>query len=373
MTRLLFVVTEDWYFVSHRLDLAKAAKMRGYRVAVLCRVSACQDIIESAGIELMNWRLERGSVNPFLEFRSLIDVRNALRTFNPDLVHAVALKPSVYAAVMGKITGTGASVYALGGLGFIFSSSRPKARLFRTILLRVFRWMFSQKRTLLILQNPDDQTLLISERAIAPEKVRLIRGVGVDTDLFCPRPNPPGPPVVILPARLLWDKGVGEFVAVARALRSKGVVARFVLVGASDPHNPESIHEDNVQGWVAEGIVEAWGHRDDMPEVLRQSSIVCLPSYREGLPKALIEAASCARPIVAFDVAGCREVVEHGKNGLLVPFGDIDKLSTALATLISDPELRGRMGDAGRDKVLREFSKERITEETVQVWREAVK
>lgn len=370
MKRLLFVVTEDWYFVSHRLHLAKAAIISGYRVAVLCRVNSCRNVIESAGIELISWRLERSSIDPLLEFRAMNDVRTALRRFNPDLVHAVALKPAVYTAVMGRLVGTGAFVYALGGLGFVFSSNKPKARLLRPVLLRLFQWMFSQKRTLLILQNPDDRALLLSKKAIDPKKIRLIRGAGVDTDLFGPSPIPPGVPLVILPARLLWDKGIGEFVAVARVLRSRGIVARFALVGASDPHNPESIPEGNVRGWVAEGIVEAWGHRDDMPEVLRQASVVCLPSYREGLPKALIEAASCARPIVTFDVAGCREVVEHGRNGLLVPFGDIDKLSTALATLISDPELRERMGASGRNKVLREFSNERITEETAQVWRE---
>jgi glycosyltransferase involved in cell wall biosynthesis len=296
----------------------------------------------------------------------------ALRGFKPHLVHTVALKPAVYAYVVRTLTGIGSIVYALGGLGFVFSSRKPLARFLRPVLLGLFRRMFSKNNARLILQNPDDGALLLSANVVRPDRVRLIRGSGVDTSKFSPGPIPVGTPLVMLPARLLWDKGVGEFVAAARTLKGQGLAARFALVGGRDPHNPECIPADKVDAWVAEGVVEAWGNRDDMPEVLRQAAIVCLPSYREGLPKALLEAASCARPIVTFDVPGCREVVRDGDNGLLVPFKDIESLTKALATLISDPDLRERMGKAGREKVLSEFSQEQVAEETVRVWREVL-
>jgi glycosyltransferase involved in cell wall biosynthesis len=250
--------------------------------------------------------------------------------------------------------------------------SRLRARLLRRPLSAALRLALNGKHTRLILQNPDDCRTLIDAGVARAESVRLVRGSGVDTSVFVPVTKRRATPLIILPARLLWDKGVGEFVTCARAIKAAGVQARFALVGDPDPHNPESVPLAQLHQWVAEGAVEWWGRRADMPAVLAQADLVCLPSYREGLPLALLEAASCGLPIVTFDVPGCREAVEHGKNGFLVPFGDQGMLNDAVARLLADEALRRQFGAAGREKAEREFTRERIAKETLAVWNEAL-
>jgi len=368
--RLLFVVSEDWYFVSHRLHLAEVAIEAGYQVGLLSRLSTCREKIEQAGIEVFDWSLDRRSRNPLSELRAVAGVVIAIRKFEPELLHAVAMKPVLYSALAAWWTGVHRRVFALGGLGFVFTSSKPLARGLRPIVVRALRLALSGGYSRLILQNADDQASLIGSGVIELERVQLIRGVGVDTSTFLPKRESPGVPLVVLPARMLWDKGVGDFVACARALRARGVIGRFALVGEPDIHNPECVSAAQLNDWVAEGVVEWWGQRGDMPAVLASAHVVCLPSYREGLPKALLEAASCGRPIVTFDVAGCREVVEDGENGFLVPFKDVSTLTDVMGRLLTDRGLRQRMGAAGREKVLREFSIGRIAEETLRVWDE---
>lgn len=372
LSRLLFVVTEDWAFVSHRLHLSEAAIAAGYQVVLLSRISRYRAQIEASGVEVINWSLDRSSRNPFLELRALWEVYLALRRFRPDIVHAVALKPVLYSALACKLAGVSARVSALGGLGFVFSSRKFMAQLLRPLVVSAYRWALSGSRPRLILQNPDDREILLTAGVIEAERIRLIRGAGVNTAAFSPQAEFSGVPLVILPARMLWDKGVGEFVDCARAIKQKGVPARFALVGEPDEHNPECVPVAQLDAWIAEGAVEWWGRREDMPEVLRQAAVVCLPSYREGLPKALLEAASSGRPIVTYDVPGCREVVLEGENGFLVPLKDVQALIAALERLLCNPELRSRMGTAGRKMVLREFSQERIAAETMRVWEEVL-
>lgn len=370
MKRLLFVVSEDWYFVSHRLHLAKAAIAAGYKVALLSRLSHHRALIEASGVEVIDWALERRSRNPFMEVRAIWGVYAALRKFRPDLVHVVALKPVLYSALACRLAGVHARVAALGGLGFVFSSQRFLARLLRPVVVRAFRCALSGRDALLILQNPDDLAILLTSQVIEAKRIRLIRGAGVDTSAFSPQEENVGVPLVMLPARLLWDKGVGEFVDCARSFKQKGIPVRFALVGEPDEHNPECVPVPQIVAWVVEGVVEWWGYRADMPEVLRQAAVVCLPSFREGLPKVLLEAASCGRPIVTYDAPGCREVVVDGKNGFLVPLKDSQALVVAVEKLLCDPELRRQMGIAGREKVLKEFSQEKIAAETMRVWAE---
>lgn len=372
LKRLLFIVTEDWYFVSHRLHLARAAVVAGYQVALLTRVARHRDVIEASGVEVFDWPIKRGSINPLAELRALKGVFASLRNFRPDLVHAVALKPVLYAAIACRLTGIKARVFALGGVGFVFSSRKFLARSLRPLLVFAFRWALGGEYSRLILQNPDDLRTLLAAQMFDARHIRLVRGAGVDTAVFSPRSDASGIPLVVLPARMLWDKGVGEFVASARILHAKGVTARFALVGEPDAHNPECVSMSQIEAWVKEGVVEWWGHRNDMPDVLNRAAVVCLPSYREGLPKSLLEAASCARPIVAFDVPGCREVVVDGVNGFLAPFNDMGALAVALEKLLGDADLRRRMGAAGRELVMREFSQEKVATETMRVWSEAL-
>lgn len=372
MKRLMFVISEDWYFVSHRLQLALHAKAAGYRVAVLCRISSHAELLEKSGIEVFPWFLERRSKNPLTEWRALKEVRAAIRVFQPDVLHAVALKPVLYSAMAGKSKKSGGRVFALAGLGYVFSSQKMLARCLRPFIVQAFRTAFRNPATRLILQNPDDAQVLSDAKVIAPEKIRLIRGAGVDTSAFPATLESDQQMLVVLPGRMLWDKGVAEFVEAARLLQQRGIRARFALVGGRDDHNPSCVPLQTLKAWEAEGVVEYWGNRNDMPAVLAQAHVVCLPSYREGLPKALLEAASSARPIVTFDVPGCREVVVHGKNGLLVPFGDIPALAGALRMLMADRAMREQMGAEGRLMVEREFSQEFVAAKTMQVWEEVV-
>jgi len=359
--------------VSHRLHLAETAIAAGYQVALLSRISHHRALIEASGVEVIDWSLNRSSRNPFLELHSIWKLYIALRKFSPSIVHAVALKPVLYSALACWLAGVHARVFALAGLGFVFSSRKSLARLLRPAVKLAYRCAFSGRFTRLILQNSDDKATLMTAGVIAVERIRLIRGAGVDTSAFSPQAEGSGVPLVVLPARMLWAKGVGEFVDCARSLKKKGIPARFVLVGEPDQQNPESVPMAQLADWVKEGTVEWWGHRDDMPDVLRQATVVCLPSsYGEGLPKVLLEAASCGRPIVTYDVPGCREIVIDGVNGILVPVKNIQALVVALEILLCDSELRRRMGRSGRQSVLKEFSQERVAAETMRVWAEVL-
>jgi glycosyltransferase involved in cell wall biosynthesis len=370
--RVLFVVSEDWYFVSHRLHLAVAAARAGFHVGVLTRVSRHRAQIEAAGMELIDWPLHRRSRNPVLEARAILAAIRALRRFRPDLIHAVALKPVLYASFASRLAGPALRVFALGGLGFTFGSARPLARRLRPVALRLLRLALRGAGTRLILQNPHDVQLLVSAGVVETARIALIRGAGVDTLEFSPQPEPASArPLVILPGRMLWDKGVADFVECARTLALEGVPGRFALVGEPDPHNPESVPEEALRRWVAEGAVEWWGRRDDMPAVYAQASLICLPSYHEGLPKSLLEAASSGRAIVAYDIPGCREIVEDGVSGCLVPLRDVQALSRAVQKLLADPALRSAMGERGRMRVMQGgLSQEAVAQTTLGLWQQ---
>jgi glycosyltransferase involved in cell wall biosynthesis len=222
------------------------------------------------------------------------------------------------------------------------------------------------RRTWVIFQNPDDREVFLESHLVDPGKVALIRGSGVDTQHFFPQPEPSCAPLVILPARMLWDKGVGEFVAAARTLRAQGIKARFALVGDSDDKNPASVHSSQLREWEKEGVIEWWGWKENMEQVYAQAAIVCLPSfYREGVPKVLIEAAACGRPIVTTDMPGCREVVRHGENGFLIPVRDAGTLAKALLDLIKSPSTRREMGITSRIIAEKEFSMELVISQTL--------
>jgi len=369
--KLLFFVAEDWYFCSHRLPLAVAAKEAGFDVVVVTRVRAHGDIILNSGLRLIPVKMSRRGMNPLRELGVLFTIWRIYRQERPDIVHHVAIKPVLYGSVVAWLTGCRDVINAMAGLGYLFNSRRWTALFLRFWVIWLFRILFSRAGSKLIVQNPDDVNYFIRNGLIDSEKVVLIRGAGVDTDVFVPASREPsGPPVVMLASRLLWDKGVKEFVEAAGMLRRQGVDARFVLVGDSDFENPAAISPNQLKIWQETGDVEWWGYQDDMPEVLIRSHLVCLPSYHEGLPKILLETASCGKPIVAADVSGCREIVRHGENGLLVPVRDSGSLAVAIKALLDAPELRHRMGVAGRRLVEQEFAQEIVIEQTLRLYRE---
>jgi len=371
--KILYFITEDWYFCSHRLPLALAARDAGYDVAVVTNVNEHADVIRRAGIRLIPFDLSRKGMNPASELAVLARLVALYRKEKPDIVHQVAMKPVLYGSLAARLSGVSRVVNALAGLGYIFTSDQPKARFLRPVIGSAFRGLLNSRRSRLILQNQDDRAKFIRKRFISEKRIRLIRGSGVDTAVFVPTPEPPGVPVVILPSRMLWDKGVREFVDAAGQLKKRGISARFVLVGDADPHNPSAIPTEQLTAWHAEGAVEWWGRREDMPAVFEQSHIVCLPSYREGLPKVLLEAASCGRPIVTTDTPGCRDVVRQGENGLLVPVRGTAELADALQLLIEQPELRKKMGCKGREIVVSEFALEKVVAKTMNIYRELLK
>lgn len=364
--KLLFVVTEDWYFVSHRLPLAVAAQAAGFDVAVATREGRQADVIRNAGIRLIPFAMSRRGGDPFGEVAALWSLY--LRE-KPDLVHHVALKPVMFGALAARLARVPRQVNAVAGLGWLFTSSGTAVRLARPVLRWLLARLLDRPHSLAIVQNPEDQALL--ERSGVPAmRVRLIRGAGVDTRIFYAVMPPAEPICIVLAARMLWDKGVGEFVEAARLLSEAGVVARFVLVGAPDPANPASVPESTLRGWHGQHGVEWWGRRDDMPAVLQAAHVACLPSYREGLPKSLLEAAACGLPIVTTDAPGCREVVRDGVNGLLVPVRDAVALAEALGKLIDDAALRHRMGEQSRLRAESEFGLETVIAQTLAVYRE---
>lgn len=366
--RILFFITEDWYFWSHRLPIARAARDTGFEVLIATRVDQHKERIEKEGFKLIPIHLVRRNKNIFREIFNTLEIIKIYRREKPDIVHHVAMKPVLYGSWAARIAGIPAVVNALAGLGFIFVAQGCKTFILRRLVIFAYRSAFSAKNTIGIFQNPEDLKLFVDASVVKSEKAVLIRGSGVDTSHFIHLPEPTGIPIIVLASRMLCDKGVGEFVDAARQLRKDGVSCRAVLVGNPDPENPASIPEKTLRLWHFEGIVEWWGHREDIPEVFAKSNIVVLPSYREGLPKVLLESASCGRAIVATDVPGCKEIVCHNENGLLITPYDSKALADALKVLIKDPELRAKMGARGREIVEAEFSEEIVVKQTMEVY-----
>lgn len=369
MRKLLFLVTEDWYFWSHRLPLAREAQRNGYSVLVATRVQEHGQRIFAEGFTLIPIRMLRRSKNPFKELNSLFELIRIYKAERPDIVHHVAVKPVVYGSLAARVARVPRVVNAIAGMGYVFSSERAKAKILRPFIKFLLKMLLNRPNTRTIFQNPDDQNMLIQAGIVRSELTRLIKGSGVDPQMYASSPEPAGAITVILASRMLWDKGIKEFVEAARLLRSEKITARFVLVGDSDGDNPAAVPTAQLETWNRNGDVEWWGRRDNMPEVFAASHIVCLPSaYGEGIPKVLIEAASCGRPIVTTDSPGCREIVRNDENGFLVPIRDHRALVHALRRLIEDASLRKKMGACGREMVLKEFTVDKVVEETLSLY-----
>ena len=370
MKTIIYFVSEDWYFCSHRLPIARKALIKGFKVVVVAKVSKYGSVIESEGFELAPIEIQRGGWNLSSEFKTILALYAYYKKYKPDIVHHVAIKPVIYGTIVARVIGSIKVVNAMAGLGFVFISNKKKVKLLRFFIHKLFRFLFNNKNVRLILQNKDDLRYFLKNKLIKKDLVTIIRGSGVDIKKFILVEECMGIPIVMLASRMLWDKGVGEFVEAAKILKQEGVEARFVLVGENDSENPASISNSQLNEWNELETVEWWGEKIDMHKVLAQSSIVCLPSYREGLPKVLLEAASCGRAIIATDVPGCREIVHDGESGILVPLKDSNFLASAIKELINNPGKRKSMGKNGRILVKREFSEEIVVNRTMKVYQE---
>lgn len=295
-----------------------------------------------------------------------------LRKEQPDILHNVALKPVLYGSLAARISGTRGIVNAIAGLGHLFAVSE-RATTLRSLVKLAFRWLL-RGHGKVIVQNPDDLRVLESIGAILPGQATLIRGSGVDLSLFIPSPEAPGTPIVLFAARLLWDKGIQEFVDAAKELKKSGIEARFVIVGKPDPENHTSVTYEDLLQWTAEGSIEWWGHRTEMTEVFACSQIFCLPSYYgEGVPKVLLEAAAAGLPLITTDMPGCREVVDEGLNGFLVQPRDAKALASKVMQLLGDDRLRMKMGAASRLRAEHEFGIESVNLRTIDIYKDMLR
>jgi glycosyltransferase involved in cell wall biosynthesis len=363
---LVYLVTEDWYFLSHRLPMACAALRAGYEVHVATNVADGGAAIESYGFVLhpLNWR--RGSAHPQDLVRIIGEIRALYRRLKPDLVHHVGVQP----AIIGALAGVGLpmmKLHAMAGLGFAFTSRTARARATGFAMRLLMRALLNRPRNAVLVQNPDDRAA-VTALGISPERIFLIPGSGVDTEQLAPMPEPAGMMTVGYVGRLLADKGVRALVEAHRILAARGRALRFVLAGEPDPANPASIPPGEIESWKAIKGLDLLGHIDDIRQVWSISHIAVLPSRREGLPKSLLEAAACGRPIVATDVPGCREIARQDVNALLVPADDAAALADAIDQLAGNSEIRRRFGAAGRALVEAEFSEHRIGAEIVALY-----
>ncbi len=347
--RILFVVNHAGFFVSHRLAIAKAAQARGYEVHVTAQADGKEAAILGAGLQFHPWEVTRASRGALTEARALRSLDEVVRQVQPSLMHLVTMKGMLYGGLVARARAVPNVVFAVSGLGYVFLHEGAGAALFRQALLLAFRAVMRRPEAHAIFQNDDDMRVFDTAGCLrSPTSFSMIRGSGVDLDAF-PATSVPSasPSVFVLPARMLKDKGVEEYVEAARILRSRGVSATFVLAGGTDP-NPASVPEASLRAWDNAGLVEWKGHCTDMPAMLRRAFAVVLPSYREGLPKALLEGAACGRPLIATDVPGCRDVVRHGQNGLLVPAKNAMALADAMHELIKNPAQAAAFGRQAR-------------------------
>lgn len=368
--RLLMVLNDAPFFLSHRLPVAQAARDAGFEVhiAVPEEAEPCA-AMRSEGFVVHDIPLRRGARRLGGELTLIRRLWRIVRAVEPDMMHAVTMKPVLYGGLVARLSGVPAVVHAITGLGYLFVTAGLATRVQRAIVKRLYRFALGHRNACAIFQNPDDLSLFTREKLVDPRIALMIKGCGVDMKRFAPQPEPAGPVTVMFPARILGDKGVLEFVDAARILKAQGMDARFVLVGRTDPDNPTDVGEAGIRAWEREGVVEWQGFSRDMAATLNQAHIVCMPSYREGLPRVLIEAIACGRPVVTADVPGCREVVRDGENGLLVPVRDARATAEALGSLIANPALRRHFGERARAIAEDEFSVEHFVALSLEAYR----
>jgi len=346
--RVLFVVNDARFFVTHRLALARGVREAGYDVHVATPpTEGAARVIQDASFPVHLLSIDRQGINPVRELVVLSELVRLYARLRPDIVHHVTVKPVLYGTLAARVTRVPAVVNAISGLGRLFAFESSVGRVRVGVMHALYRMLLRHPNMYAIFQNESDRTRLIQARIASAATSTVVPGSGTELRRFTPSGKADMPPIVLLPARILRQKGVYEFCDAARKLNSEGLDARFAIAG-DVAGNRDALSARELGELRKEGIVELWGWVDDMPSAMNRASIICLPSYHEGLPKALIDGCAAGRPIVATDVPGCRAVVQHGINGFLVPVKDSVALADALRLLLSDGELRRRFGTAAR-------------------------
>ena len=366
--KLLFIVNVDWFFLSHRLPIAIEAINQGYEVHIATTIANELDSLKKNGLIVHPINLHRsrtGLISVISEFKEILDI---IRLIAPNIVHLVTIKPVLLGGIASRILNVPAVVYAVSGLGYVFLKKGVIAFIIRKIIIYLYQLAFRHKNKCVIFQNDSDQSMLSKLSLLSSNEVELINGSGVDLSVFTQQSFDSGVPVIILAARLLKDKGVKEFVEAAKLVNINNNRARFALVGEPDFDNPASIQRYELENWKNERIIELWGHREDMEKVIPLSTIVVLPSYREGFPKILIEAAACGRPVVTTDVPGCRDAIEKDITGIIVPVRDYIELAKKISFLLDNPTISRKMGNAGRLRAEEFFDINKVVEKHMKIY-----
>jgi len=366
---LLILVSHLSFFISHRLEIALAAKDLGYEVKVAFgEVDADIKYLSEKGIETFHVPIQRGGINPFKELRSLFSLWSLFRQLKPDIVHLVTIKPCLYGGIIARLVRVPCVVSAISGLGSLFIQEDFRSKFLRIILHQVYKFAFGHHNQKIIFQNQQDAKLLMKWGVLKQENFLLIPGSGVNLNNFTQLDERDGTMTICFAGRLLREKGVYEFVSAARLLKQQGIQAHFLLVGDKDLKNPSSLKDEELKQLRDEGIVEILGYQKNIAEIYAGSHIICLPSYREGLPKSLVEAAAASRAVVTTDVPGCRDAIIPNKSGLLVPVKDPKRLADALQWLIENKEKRISMGKVGRQLAEKEFEIKKIVKKHLDIY-----
>lgn len=369
MIKILLVANTDWYLFRFRLLLAQHLRSQGMEVVFVSPKGQYVEKIKENGFRWAEWYVGRQTINPFGELKSILSLISILKKEQPSLIHLHTIKPVLYGSFAARFVKLTSIVRSITGRGYVFLGNDLRAKFLRPLVKVIYRLMLNVDFGATIFENQTDRQFFLDESLIHPNRSHVVEGVGVDTDYYSPLPEPEGALSVLLAGRLLWDKGIGVFVEAARQLKQKMDV-RCILVGETDPGNPASIEPTVVQQWVSEGVVEWWGWQTDMRTVFSSCHLVALPSMGEGIPTILLEAASSARAIVATNVPGCRDVVQDGVNGLLVPPNDANALASALAMLLLDPLLRSKMSKQARLLAEQRFASKHIITQTQKLYLE---
>ncbi len=370
MPKIILSANTDWYLFNFRRSLALQLQASGWEVVLFSPNGPYTSHFESEGMRWLPWRLGRQSLAPWLEWPAFRQALAVYRREKPDLVHHHTIKPSIYGSAAAARSEVGGIVNSITGRGYVFLGREPKARLLRAAVRAMYRHAFRPDNLRAIFENQMDRDYFIRHGLIPQGRTALVESVGVDPERFHPSPEPAGKPVVLMAARMLWDKGAGVLVEAARRLGAPEKV-RVLLAGQPDPGNPNTVPLPQLEAWQREGVVEWLGFQPDVPALLAGCHIFTLPTmYGEGIPVALLEAAASGRPVVTTDIPGPRDFVQDGVTGILVPPDDPEALARALESLLHDPDRRGRMGAAGRQRVLERFTQQEVNRQTIAIYHE---
>jgi glycosyltransferase involved in cell wall biosynthesis len=368
--RIVLFANTDWYLFNHRLSLARAARERNLEVILVSPGGPYADRLIADGFQWFELPMDRAGMNIMREILTIYRNIRLYQQIKPDLAHHFTVKPVFYGSLAARWLGVPAVVNSITGLGYLFIHHSPHVALIRQLLKPIYTRAMNHPNQKVIFQHQGDLDAYQTLGLVNPENAVIIPSSGVDLTRFQPKADPKGTPVILMATRMLWDKGIGDLIEATAQLKAGGIKVRVVLVGKPDEGNPTSIPEEQLQDWHSEGVVEWWGHQEDMPEIFAKSHIVVLPSHSEGVPKSLIEAAAMGKPIVATDLPGCREIVRNEWNGLLVPTNDAIALTKALERLMQDPALRKLMGENGRRIVEEQFADRIVNQRTMNIYDE---